>query len=122
MILDGIFIKALPSSQAIYSQFSPRTSQALQPGAILSYANQDHSGLPVIDGYRTLDAIKMDLMNGWTISHYSEQEGLAPSAFHWSALSEISFTNDWRNGQYAVVNWAGQRLAKRCQPNSMDLG
>jgi len=41
------------------------------------------------------------------ISHYSEQEGLAPSALPWSPLSESAFTSDWRNGQYGIVNWYG---------------
>jgi len=45
-------------------------------------------------------------MTNWTTSHYSEIEGLSPSIFEWSALNEPSFTSDWRDGQYAVVNWA----------------
>ena len=46
-------------------------------------------------------------MDGWTISHYSEQAGLETSVYDWPALSETAFISDWRTGQYAVVNWQG---------------
>jgi hypothetical protein len=82
-------------------------NQALHSGAILAFANQDYSGWPLVDGCRSLGAIELDLMSGWTVSHYSEQAGLAPSECPWPPLNETALTNDWRNGQYAVVNWAG---------------
>ncbi|MCK4404078.1 MAG: hypothetical protein KAW02_03215 [candidate division Zixibacteria bacterium] len=82
-------------------------NQALHAGAILAFANQDYSDLPLVDGCRSLHSIETDLMNGWMVSHYSEQAGLASSTCPWPALSEVTFTDDWRNGQYAVVNWAG---------------
>jgi len=81
-------------------------NNALHGGAILFYANEDSNGLDVIDGASCLDAIETDFMSGWTISHYSEQEGLAPSAYDWNALTEDTFTSGWRNSQYGVVNWA----------------
>jgi hypothetical protein len=84
----------------------PWKNNALHGGAILFYANEDSNGLDVIDGASCLDAIETDFMSGWTVSHYSEQEGLAPSTYEWNALTEYSFTTDWRNSQYAVVNWA----------------
>ncbi len=84
----------------------PWKDNALHGGAILFYANEDSNGRDVIDGASCLDAIETDFMSGWTISHYSEQEGLAPSAYDWNALTEDTFTSDWRNSQYGVVNWA----------------
>lgn len=82
-------------------------NQALHAGAVLAFANQDYSGLPLVDGCRSLDLIETDIMSGWTVSHYSEQAGLAPSYCNWPALSQTAFTEDWLNGQYGVVNWAG---------------
>jgi hypothetical protein len=81
--------------------------QALHPGAILFFENQDSSGYPFIDGARCMEVIETDLMSGWTISHYCEHEGLVPSSYPWDALTEAAFTADWRTGQYGVVNWAG---------------
>jgi len=84
-------------------------NNALQAGSMLFYKNQDrqyeidHD----IDGASCLYAIEEEIMGGWTISHYSEQEGLSPSKYNWDAISEPDFTSDWRNGKYAVVNWAG---------------
>jgi hypothetical protein len=52
-------------------------------------------------------------MGGWTISHYSEQGGLGPSAYDWPALNEIAFIGDWRNGQYGVVNWSAHGWSNR---------
>ena len=83
-------------------------NNALHGGAMLFYANEDHN--PDIDfdidGARLVDFIEKDLMNGWTISHYSEYEGLSPSVYPFDPLTEQAFTADWRNGKFAVVNWA----------------
>ena len=81
---------------------------ALHGGAMLFYANEDHDTQidHDIDGCNALDAIETDLMNDWTVSHYSEHEGLSPSTYQWKPLSEASFTDDWRNQKYAIVNWA----------------
>ncbi len=81
--------------------------QALHPGAILFFENQDFTGYPFIDGARCMDVIETDLMSGWAISHYCEHEGLVPSSYPWDALTEAAFTADWRTGQYGVVNWSG---------------
>jgi hypothetical protein len=83
----------------------PWKNQALHAGAIVAFANQDHSGHPVVDGARMVNLIEADLMTDWTVSRYSEQAGLAPSEYPWPALNLTAFTDDWRNGQYAVVNW-----------------
>jgi hypothetical protein len=62
--------------------------QALQPGTILFYENQDYQGYPKIDGATLLD-------------------GLDPSVFPWPAVSLSAFIDDWRTGQYGIVNWSG---------------
>lgn len=83
-------------------------SHALHGGAMLFYANEDHdTNISFdVDGARLVDAIERDIMVGWAFNHYSEQEGLSPSIFEWDALNEQVFTEDWRSGEYAVVNWA----------------
>jgi hypothetical protein len=83
-------------------------NNALQGGAMLFYANEDHDTTIDfdIDGARLIDEIEKNIMNNWTTSHYSEIEGLSPSIFDWPALNEPSFTSDWRDGKYAIVNWA----------------
>jgi hypothetical protein len=86
----------------------PWKNQALQPGTILFFENQDYSGYPFCDGARLMNQIETDgLMDGWTVSHYSEQSGLRTSDWDWPAVSEEAFTSDWRQGQYSVVNWSG---------------
>jgi hypothetical protein len=87
--------------------------QALHAGAIAYFANEDHSIWELEDGASILDSIETDVMSAWTISHYSEQEGLAPSAYDWPALSEASFIGDWRDGQYGVVNWSAHGWSNR---------
>jgi hypothetical protein len=82
-------------------------NHTLHGGAILFYTNQDSSGYPLVDGATVLDSIERGLMSGWTISHYSEREGLEPSSFPWPQLTEAAFDGDWRNNEYAIVNWAG---------------
>ncbi len=83
-------------------------NNSLMGGAMLFYANEDHDDTIDfdIDGARLVDFIERDLMNGWTISHYSEYEGISPSVYPFEPLTEQAFTADWRNGKYAVVNWA----------------
>jgi hypothetical protein len=85
-------------------------NQALHANAISRFANQDHDSVTFVEGH-CLYSIEADLMNGWTISHYSEQEGLSTSDYPWPALSESAFINDWRNGQYGIVNWYGHGSA-----------
>lgn len=80
-------------------------NSALHGGAFWYFANEDNNGRPVYDGATCMNEIETNLMGGWTVSHYSEQGGLAVSAFPWPALSEAAFAGDWRNGQYSIVNW-----------------
>jgi len=82
-------------------------NNALHAGAFFYFTNEDRSGWTAMDGAVLSHYIEEDIMDGWTISHYSEQEGLEKSVYDWPALSETAFIDDWRNGQYAVVNWQG---------------
>lgn len=79
----------------------------LHPTTILFFENQNYSGYPFIDGAAMIDSIETGLMDGWNITHMSEQFGLVTSLFPWPAVSEATFLDHWRNGQYAVVNWSG---------------
>jgi hypothetical protein len=86
---------------------------ALHAGAIAYFANEDYSLREFKDLTCYLDSIETDFMSGWTISHYSEQEGLVPSVYDWPAVSEAAFIGDWRNGQYGVVNWGAHGWSDR---------
>ncbi len=66
-----------------------------------------------MDGAKLSYYIENDIMYSWTISHYSEQQGLETSVYNWPALSETAFINDWRNGQYSIVNWQGHGWTNR---------
>jgi len=79
----------------------------LHPTTILFFENQNHSGYPLIDGASVIDSIETGLMDGWSITHMSEQYGLVTSLFDWPPVSEGVFSGHWRNGQHAVVNWSG---------------
>jgi hypothetical protein len=80
---------------------------ALHAGAFFYFTNEDHSGHPAMDGAVLSHYIETDIMDGWTISHYSEQLGLEKSVYPWPALTHNAFIDDWRTGQYCVVNWQG---------------
>ena len=88
-------------------------NNALNAGAFFYYTNQDNSGNPAMDGAVLSYYLEEDLMDGWTISHYSEQEGLETSIYDWPALNEDAFISDWRNGQYSIVNWQGHGWTNR---------
>lgn len=86
---------------------------ALHAGSMLfyKYENYQYEIDHDIDGVTCLNAIEEDMMNDWDISHFSEQEGISPSIYNWDPLTEPAFTEEWRNGKYAVVNWAGHGSA-----------
>ena len=86
---------------------------ALHAGAFFYFTNEDYSGNPAMDGATLSYYIENDIMNGWTISRYSEQEGLEKSIYSWPSLSQAVFINDWRNGQYSIVNWQGHGWTNR---------
>ena len=82
-------------------------NHALHAGAFFYFNNEDNTGWNAMDGAVLSHYIEQDIMDGWTVSHYSEQEGLERSQYAWPALSENSFITDWREENYAVVNWQG---------------
>ncbi|NIN01406.1 MAG: hypothetical protein GTO24_25930, partial [candidate division Zixibacteria bacterium] len=86
---------------------------ALHAGAIAYFANEDYSLRDFKDLACYIDSIETDFMSGWTISHYSEQEGLVPSVYDWPAVSEAAFIGDWHDGQYGVVNWGAHGWSDR---------
>jgi hypothetical protein len=88
-------------------------NNALNAGAFFYFTNQDNSGNVAMDGADLSYYIEKDLMDGWTISHYSEREGLETSIYDWPALNEDAFISDWRNGQYSIVNWQGHGWTNR---------
>jgi hypothetical protein len=120
-----VFVGRIPTSdpaKIIYTlnkivSYEQDTSEwknnALQAGSMLFYKNENHQYHidHDIDGATCLNAIEKDIMNGWTVTHLSEQEGLSPSICNWDPLTEPDFTKEWRNGKYAVVNWAGHGSA-----------
>jgi hypothetical protein len=86
---------------------------ALHAAAFFYFTNEDHSGNPAMDGAILSHYIENDIMNNWTIKHFSEQQGLEKSVYDWPALTESSFINEWRNGKYAIVNWQGHGWTNR---------
>lgn len=78
---------------------------ALHAGAFYYLTNEDYSGNPAMDAARCMNKIEIDLMYGWDITHFSEQEGLETSIYDWDPLTYPSFTNAWRNGEFGIVNW-----------------
>ncbi|MGB7060977.1 MAG: C25 family cysteine peptidase [Candidatus Zixiibacteriota bacterium] len=80
-------------------------NSALHGGAFWYLTNEDNNGRPAYDGATCMNEIEINLMAGWTVSHYSEQGGLEISTYPWPALSEAAFASDWRTGQYSIVNW-----------------
>jgi hypothetical protein len=104
---QGRITYALDKLAAFEADNGAWKNHALQPGSILFYQNQDFEGYPKIDGSTLLNQIEVDFMSGWTVSRYTEQNGLSPSSFPWPAVSLSAFIDDWRTGQYGVVNWSG---------------
>ncbi|MBD3233935.1 MAG: hypothetical protein GF315_09465, partial [candidate division Zixibacteria bacterium] len=103
--------------------------QSLHAGSILFHRNQDHSGVPLVDGATIACYVQKDIMTDWSISRLCEYDGLAPSPFKpkpivisesslisdpinpWTSLTYDYFIDNWRNGQYSVVIWAGHGSA-----------
>jgi hypothetical protein len=80
-------------------------NSALHAGEFWYFENEDYSGIQEWEGSVCMHYIETDILDGWNISHYNEQEGLKPSDYEWPAISEAVFTSAWRDGQYSVVNW-----------------
>jgi hypothetical protein len=79
---------------------------ALAPGAFFYFTNETAPNTRAMDGARTSAVIADTLMVNWTVSRYTEQEGLEVSAYPGSPLTESAWTQDWKQNQYAIVNWA----------------
>ncbi len=82
-------------------------NNALHGAAIAFFENEDHSGCEFKDLATCIDLVEADFLDGWTVSRYSEQGGLAPSPYPWQPLTATVFVDDWRTGQYGIVNWGG---------------
>jgi hypothetical protein len=78
---------------------------ALHGGPILFYENQDGMDVPFREGAVCMDLIETANMDGWTIDHYCEHDGLVPSGYDWPALTQELFTLAWRSGCWGMVNW-----------------
>lgn len=80
-------------------------NSALHGGAFWYFTNEDNSGQAAYDGAVCMNEIEANLMNDWTIYHYSEQEGLEKSLFDWPALTQDAFSFNWREDDVSIVNW-----------------
>jgi hypothetical protein len=103
----------LEKTIAFEQDTSDLKTNALNAGAFFYFTNQNRNGYPAMDGAVLSYYIEQDLMDGWTVSHYCEKEGLETSVYDWPALNENSFISDWRNGQYSIVNWQGHGWTDR---------
>ncbi len=79
-------------------------NSALHGGAFWYFTNENNGGGKASDGATCMNEIEVNLMNGWTVSHYSEQQGLEKSVFNWPALNKKDFADDWRTGAFSIVN------------------
>jgi hypothetical protein len=95
----------LDKTMAYEQDTSEWKTHALNVGAFFYFTKELGAGYPAIDGAVCPAKIEEDIMDSWTISHYSEQEGLEHSVYEWPPLNQTSFTTDWRTGTYAIVNW-----------------
>jgi hypothetical protein len=82
-------------------------TRALQAGAFAWFENEDFSGREMKDLVTYLNLIEVDLLDGWDITHFSEQAGLVPSIYPWSPLNTSAFAANWCFGQFGIVNWGG---------------
>jgi hypothetical protein len=78
---------------------------ALAPGAFFYFSNETAPQTGPMDGTRIGAVIADDLMENWTVSRYTEQEGIEVSEYPGEPLTEAAWTKDWKDNQYAIVNW-----------------
>jgi PKD repeat protein len=95
-------------------------NSALHAGAFYGFTNEENNGWNATDGARCMNEIEQDLMDGWTISHFSEQEGLEISVYNWSPLNHYAFTNTWREGTFGIVNWGSHASVNRASRKIWD--
>jgi len=86
---------------------------ALHAGAFYYLTNENNNGHQAMDAARCMDKIEQEYMDGWTITHFSEQEGLEVSMYNWTPLTHAAFTTAWRDGAYGVVNWGSHANVNR---------
>ena len=79
---------------------------ALAPGAFFYFSNETALNTGPMDGARIGAAIADDFMTNWTVSRYTEQEGIESSEYPGATLNEEAWTQDWKDNRYAIVNWA----------------
>ena len=96
---------ALDKTVAFEQDIGSWKNSALHGGAFWYFTNENNNGRDAYDGATCMNEIEVNLMHGWNVNHYSEQDGLEKSAFEWPALTEEAFAGDWHNGQFSVVNW-----------------
>ncbi len=106
-------IYTLEKTVSFEQDISDWKQHALHPGAFFYFTDELGIGEPAMDGATCCAYIENDFMDGWTVSHYSEQVGLEKSIYPWNPLSESSFSNDWRTGQYSIVNWGAHGFSDR---------
>jgi Peptidase family C25/Propeptide_C25 len=80
-------------------------NSALHGGAFWYLTNEDRNGRAAYDGACCLNEIEIHLLDGWTVTHFSEQEGLEKSIYPWPPLTETAFAGAWKSGSYGLVNW-----------------
>jgi hypothetical protein len=78
---------------------------ALAPGAFFYFSNETAPNTGPMDGARIGAVIADDFMENWTVSRYTEAQGLESSEYPGAPLTEATWTQDWKNNQYAIVNW-----------------
>jgi hypothetical protein len=80
--------------------------RALLLGAMANFENENHTGWPRTDGAALMEVMADSLLSGWTYTKMYEEAGIHPSIYpHDHALTNDNVVNDWKVGQYAVVNW-----------------
>lgn len=80
--------------------------QALLPSSFWYFADELFPGLPTMDGARCQNEIEQQVMDDWTVSLYSEQEGIEPSLFPWQPVTQSAWISDWAINPYGVVVWS----------------
>lgn len=80
-------------------------NSALHGGAFWYFTNENNNGRDAYDGATCMNEMEVNLMQGWSVNHYSEQDGLEKSVFNWPALTEEAFAGDWHDAQFSVINW-----------------
>lgn len=95
----------LDKTVAFEQDTSSWKNSALHGGAFWYFTNENNNGRDAYDGATCMNEMEVNLMQGWSVNHYSEQDGLEKSVFNWPALTEEAFAGDWHDAQFSVINW-----------------